>query len=121
VEIRLKHFNLHVVHVILRELQHAMPQRIRLLHLRLHIALLSGLVLQPNLLEVLAHILTLQEVSEDQLVLVYRALRNDQCEWPFNLVVECECFVNLHVAGGLPEVHHWVLAHFELVDVGLPA
>ena len=49
-EIRLKNFNLHVVHVVLYKLIHSMAQCICLLQSWLHIALFCRLVLQPSLL-----------------------------------------------------------------------
>jgi len=96
VEVGLEHFDLHIVHVVLAELQHSVPQRIGLLQRALHVTLLSRLVLKPHILEVLLNVLALQQVSEDQLVLVDGLLGDNQSQGPLHFVVQSECFVDFH-------------------------
>ena len=54
-----------------------MPQSVGLLENALDIAGLGGLVLKPDLLQVLFRIFTLQKMPEDQLVLIDCLFRND--------------------------------------------
>jgi hypothetical protein len=76
--IRLKHLNLHIVHVVFAELKHPVPQGVRLLKGCLHVALFGALMLEPDLFEVFFSVFALEEVSEDELVLVYCSFRDDQ-------------------------------------------
>ena len=78
---------MHVVHVVLTELEHAMSQCICLLQGLLHIALLGVLVLQPHLFEILLGVFALEQMPEDQLILVDGFLRDDQCQGPLHFIV----------------------------------
>ena len=95
---RFQHFYLHVVQVILDELEHAMAQGVGLLEDTLHVTLFGGLVLEPDLLKVLFGVFALKQVPEDQLVLVDRLLRDDQSQWPAHLVVKRKSFMHLQCA-----------------------
>jgi hypothetical protein len=59
VEVGLKYFNLHVVHVIHGELKHTMAQGVRFLERCLDAALFGLLVLKPYVFEVLYNVLAL--------------------------------------------------------------
>ena len=95
---RLQHFDLHVVQVILDELEHAMAQGVSLLEHTLYVTFLGGLVLEPDLFKVFFGVFALEQMSEDQLVLVDRLLRDDQSQWPAHLVVKRKSFMHLQCA-----------------------
>ena len=76
-EIGLQDFDLDVVHVVLAKLKHAMSESIGLLKNALDITLFGRLVLEPDLLEMLLGILTLEQVAEDKLILVDGLFRHD--------------------------------------------
>ena len=73
-EVGLKHFEEHVVQVVLTELNHLMPGSARLREKTLDVALFGCLVDAPRLLEACLNVLLKQQVSENKLVLVQRIL-----------------------------------------------
>ena len=55
-------------------------------------------MLKPDLFKVLFGVFALEQMSEDQLVLVDRLLRDDQSQWPAHLVVKRKSFMHLQCA-----------------------
>ena len=62
----------------------------------LDVAFLGGLMNTPCLFKACLNILLEEQVSEDKLVLVDGLLGDDKAQWPFNLVVQSKCFIDLH-------------------------
>lgn len=78
-----------------------MSESIRLLENALNITLFGRLVLEPDLLEMLLGILTLEQVAEDKLILVDGLFRHDQGQGPTHLVIEGEGLMDFQSARGL--------------------
>lgn len=78
-----------------------MSESIRLLENALNITLFGRLVLEPDLLEMLLGILTLEQVAEDKLILVDGLFRHDQGQGPAHLVIEGEGLMDFQSARGL--------------------
>ena len=60
VQVWLEYLYLHVVHIVFAKLEHSVPQGISLLEYTLHVTLLGGLMLEPDLLKMLLCILALE-------------------------------------------------------------
>lgn len=73
----LENFNLHVIHVVFAELKHSVTKGIGKLKTALDVAFFGLLVRTPYVFKVFFCIFTLEQVTEDQLVFIYRLFRND--------------------------------------------